>query len=228
MIVATVCARGGSTGVPGKNIKMLCDKPLIAHTIEQALSCSIIDEVYVSTDCNEIADVAKQFGAQVPFIRPASLATSEAGKIPVIQHLSDHLLSIGLDHETIIDLDPTSPLRERSDIEACANILDESCDVVLTGCSSSKNPYFNMIEEKEDGYFGLVIPGHSSVVSRQAAPPMYDMNGSVYVWHRKSLKKGLWGGKAKFYNMPPERSVDIDSELDFKLVEMLMRERANK
>lgn len=225
--ICTICARGGSVGVPRKNIRMLHGKPLIAHTIEQALACPDIDRVFFSTDDAEIARVAAEYGAEVPFLRPAELATSAAAKLPVIEHLIAHVEGMGIAIDRVIDLDPTSPLREIADISAAARLLDDETDVVITGYLAEKNPYFNMVEARPDGTFGLVrtMPDGSPVVARQAAPRVYAMNGSVYVWHRATLSMGLWAGRARLYEMPHERSVDIDSEIDFKLVDLLMAER---
>lgn len=209
--------------MPRKNVRLLLGKPLIGWTIMQALACSSIDRVYVSTDDEEIARVAEEFGAVVPYRRPADLAGSSAAKQPVIAHLVDHLEADGLEVNRIVDLDPTSPLRTVADIEAAIAMLDDDTDAVITGYASEKNPYFNMVEEKSDGTFGLVIA--SDVVSRQEAPLVYSMNASIYVWHRHTLDKGLWQGRTRLYEMPRERSVDIDSELDFKIVELLMAER---
>jgi CMP-N,N'-diacetyllegionaminic acid synthase len=220
--ICTICARGGSVGVPRKNIRPLLGKPLIAYTIEQALACPQIDEVYVSTDDDEIAAVARQYGAIVPFKRPAELATSEAGKLPVIQHLVDYLLARGADVDRVIDMDPTSPLRRAVDIETALELLDAETDVVITAYPSDKNPYFNMVERKADGNVRLVNPMKDGVTSRQAAPKVYSMNASIYVWHRTTLTAGLWSGRTQLYEMPRDRSIDIDSEIDFKLVEMLM------
>ncbi|GAB2468087.1 acylneuraminate cytidylyltransferase family protein [Jatrophihabitans fulvus] len=224
--IGTVCARGGSVGVPRKNVRDLHGKPLIGWTIEKALATPSIDAVYVSTDDDEIARVAEEFGAIVPFRRPPELATSSAAKVPVIEHLIEHVESLGVDVDRIVDLDPTSPLRSVEDIETAVSLLDDDTDVVITAYLSDKNPYFNMVERKDAGaadYVGLVVP--SGAVSRQSAPKVYAMNASIYVWHRATLTKGLWGGRTKLYEMPHERSVDIDSELDFKLVELLMAER---
>ena len=224
--ICSICARGGSTGVPRKNVRMLGGKPLIAHTIEQALDCSFIDGVYVSTDDEEISSIAKEYGAIVPFKRPDDMATSEAGKLQVIVHLVEHLEAMGIQVSKVVDLDPTSPLRSRNDIEAAFLMLDSETDVVITGYSAEKNPYFNMVEPQVDGNIRLVKGKTGQVLSRQAAPPVYSMNGSVYVWHRETLEGGLWSGKTRLYEMPHERSVDIDSEIDFSLVELLMKERA--
>lgn len=223
--IATICARGGSVGVPRKNIRLLQGKPLIVHTIEQALACPLIDAVYVSTDDEEIARVARDAGAQVPFLRPAELATSSAAKIPVIQHLVDWVDAHVGPVTRIVDLDPTSPLRLQADIDACIRMLDAQTDVVITAYEAEKNPYFNMVEYREDGTVGLVKPLPQGVVSRQSAPKVYSMNASIYVWHRNTLDKGLWNGRTRLYVMPRERSVDIDHEIDFRIVDMLLQER---
>jgi CMP-N-acetylneuraminic acid synthetase len=223
--IASICARGGSTGLPSKNIKILCGKPLIVHTIEQALSHKSIDRVYVSTDSKEIADIALAAGAEVPFIRPKELATKTAPKLPVIQHLIEFLENQDLKIDRIVDLDPTSPLRSLSDIDACIDLLDEQTDVVITGYPSDKNPYFNMVEKKEDGTVSLVKSMASGVFARQLAPKVFSMNASIYVWHRHTFKEKIWGRRVRLHVMPRERSIDIDSLIDFRLVELLMMEK---
>lgn len=226
--LCTICARGGSQGVPGKNIRPLLGKPLIAWTIEQALACPEIDAVYVSTDSEAIADVARRAGAQVPFLRPPELATATAAKIPVIRHLVEWVEANEGRYDRIVDLDPTSPLRDGSDILACLNMLDADTDVVITAYESDKNPYFNMVEYRLDQSVGLVNPPKTEVTGRQGAPKVYAMNASIYVWHRHTLSKGLWSGGVKLHVMPRERSVDIDSPLDFKIVELLMQEKLER
>ena len=221
--ICTICARGGSTGVPRKNVRMLHGKPLIGWTIQQALATPSIDGVYVSTDDDEIAEIAERHGALVPYRRPADLAGPTAAKLPVIAHLVEHVESLGVDVTTIVDLDPTSPLRLVDDIESAVSMLDEDTDVVITAYPSDKNPYFNMVERKPDGRYGLVVD--SDAVSRQSAPPVYSMNASIYVWHRRSLASGLWNGRTRLYEMPRERSIDVDSELDFRIVELLLGDR---
>ena len=132
MNIITICARGGSAGVPGKNIRMLCGKPLIAWTIGQALEAGIADHVFVSTDSQDIADAAIAAGAEVPFLRPAELATATAGKLPVIQHLVEWVDGNRGPVRSIVDLDPTSPLRDVTDIQTCFKMLDAETDVVIT------------------------------------------------------------------------------------------------
>jgi CMP-N,N'-diacetyllegionaminic acid synthase len=220
--IASICARGGSVGVPGKNIRPLRGKPLIAHTIEQALAVKAIDAVYVSTDDPAIAEVARCHGARVPFLRPNELATSSAPKVPVIQHLCDWVAANDGPFDRVVDLDPTSPLRTVGDIDACLALLDADTDAVITAFESEKNPYFNMVERKPGGNIGLVCRPEGTVVARQQAPHVYSMNASIYVWHRHTLAKGLWNSRLKLHVMPRERSIDIDSPLDFAIVEMLM------
>lgn len=223
--VATVCARGGSIGLPGKNIRPLLGKPLLAWTVEQALSVPGIAGVFVSTDDPAIAVVAEACGARVLGLRPAELATATAPKVPVIRHLVGQIEGSGLRPDVIVDLDPTSPLRDRADIEACIALLTPETDVVITAFPSDKNPYFNMVEEAAEGHVRLVKQAAVPVAGRQQAPRVYSMNASVYVWHRHTLEKGLWEGRARMHVMPRERSIDIDSALDFKIVEMILKER---
>lgn len=224
-LCATICARGGSSGLPGKNIKLLAGKPLIVHTIEQAFACPRIERVFVSTDSPEIAEVARSAGADVPGLRPAELATATAAKMPVIRHLVGLMEAQGIAVSRIVDLDPTSPLRLVNDIESCLDLLDVHTDVVITGYPAEKNPYFNMVEAKADSNIGLVKSLPGGVVARQQAPVVYAMNASVYVWHRHTLDLGLWDGRVKLHVMPRERSIDIDTPIDFRLVELLLAER---
>jgi CMP-N-acetylneuraminic acid synthetase len=224
--LATICARGGSTGVPGKNIRPLMGKPLIAWTIEQALASGIFDRVCVSTDSAEIAGVAVAAGAQVPFVRPSELATATAAKLPVIQHLVQWVETNAGPVDRVIDLDPTSPLRDVADILACDALLDEGAELVITGYESDKNPYFNMIEHKPDGSIGRVCALAGNVVARQLAPKVYAMNASIYAWRRANLSDSLWSvAGLRLHVMPRERSIDIDHPIDFDLVELLMKQR---
>lgn len=224
-VIATICARGGSKGVPRKNLRMLCGKPLIVHTIEQALACKSIDQTYVSTDDLEISEVARQAGARIPFLRPAELATDTAGKLPAIRHLAEHILSNERPFDLLVDLDPTSPLREIGDIQACIDAVKLGVDNVITAYPSEKSPYFNMVERNEQGWARLSKSLEPSPVRRQDAPPVFSMNASIYVWRRETLGRGLFEGHTYLHIMPRERSIDIDSEIDFMFVEKLMELR---
>ncbi len=158
-------------------------------------------------------------------MRPPELATATAAKLPVVEHLVAQVEQAGAVVDTIVDLDPTSPLRAVADIDACLALLDKMTDIVITGYEAEKNPYFNMVERRSDGTVGLVKAAPGAVVSRQMAPVVYAMNASVYVWHRSTLAMGLWGGRTRIHVMPRERSIDIDTEIDFQLVEILMKSR---
>lgn len=226
--ICTICARGGSRGVPGKNIRLLNGKPLIAHTIELALGNPEFDRVVVSTDSEAIAEIAAAAGAEIPCLRPAELATDQAGKLPAIVHIVEYVeAEQGTRFDRVIDLDPTSPLRVQADIDACIAILDAGAPAVITAFEAEKNPYFNMVELDDDGIAKLSKQAPSgTILSRQAAPKVYSMNASIYGWQRANLGPLLWPLEPRLHIMPRERSIDIDSELDFQLVELLMQMRS--
>jgi N-acylneuraminate cytidylyltransferase len=215
--IATICARGGSKGLPGKNIRDFAGRPLIAHTIAHALGCPDIEAVYVSTDDERIADAARAAGAVVPFLRPAELATDEAGKLPVIEHLVSHLERQGEAIARIVDLQPTSPLRDSADIAAALRARADA-QLVVSVASAADNPYFNLVEQDSDGLVHL-SKGQGSA-RRQDVPPVYALNGSIYVWQRAALSHaavhGLWIVSVAPYVMPRWKSVDIDTLEDFE------------
>lgn len=220
--IATICARGGSKGLPGKNIRAFAGRPLIAHTIAHALACSEIDAVYVSTDDVRIADVARAAGAIVPYMRPAELATDEAGKLPVIEHLVSHLERKGELIRRVVDLQPTSPLRESADISAALATRPEA-QLIVSVATAADNPYFNLVEQGSDGLVHL-CKGQGTV-RRQDAPTVYALNGSIYVWHRAALAHaaihGLWSVAVAPCVMPRWKSVDIDTLEDFEYAQWL-------
>jgi len=222
--IATICARGGSKGLPRKNVLPFAGKPLIAHSIEQALVCPLIDAVYVSTDDDEIADVARQFGARVPYRRPAELASDQAAKIPAIEHLVAHLERQGEQVATVVDLQPTSPLRLQQDlIAAITQAQGARADLVVTVTEPSHNPYYTLAEVDASGTLRLSKPG--SLVRRQDMPAVWGLNGSIYVWKRTALaqaaRDGFWSVSMLPSVMPRERSVDIDNQLDFEWAQWL-------
>jgi len=222
--IATVCARGGSKGLPRKNVLPFAGKPLIAHSIEQALGCPLIDGVYVSTDDDEIADIARQCGAQVPYRRPAELASDQAAKIPAIEHMVAFLEQQGETIRTIVDLQPTSPLRTQDDLKAAIGLAGQA-DLIVTVTEPSHNPYYSLVEAQPDGT--LRISKTAQFVRRQDAPAVWGLNGSIYVWQRAALRQaalhGFWTVSIRPSVMPRERSVDIDDALDFEWAQWLYR-----
>jgi CMP-N,N'-diacetyllegionaminic acid synthase len=223
-IVATICARGGSKGVPRKNIRLLCDKPLLTYSIEVAGTCDLIDRVIVSTDDTEIAAVAREAGAEVPFLRPTELAVDNAPKLPVLKHVVRFLESNDYCPDIIVDLDPTSPMRTQQDIKACVEmVMQEGADNVFSVVRARKNPYFNVVEIR-DGRVQLVKEAPQPVTRRQDAPEVYEMNASIYVWRRDALMRhdSLFLENTRIYVMP-EWAIDIDSETDFQFVEFILR-----
>jgi CMP-N,N'-diacetyllegionaminic acid synthase len=220
--IATICARGGSKGLPGKNVRLFAGKPLIVHTIEQALSCTLVDAVFVSTDDPVIADIARAAGATVPYVRPAELASDTAGKLPVIEHLVRYLEQGGQRIARIVDLQPTSPLREAQDIIQALNTCPDM-PLTVSVRQAQDNPYFNMVERGADGHVAL-CKGQGNT-RRQDAPAVYVLNGSIYVWQRAALAQaaveGLWSVTLGVVEMPYWKSVDIDDLNDFEYAEWL-------
>ncbi|MBI5279357.1 MAG: acylneuraminate cytidylyltransferase family protein [Burkholderiales bacterium] len=227
--IATICARGGSKGLPGKNLRPFAGKPLIAHSIEQALACPLVEGVYVSTDDEDIAAVARSHGAQVPYLRPAELATDEAPKLPAIEHLVRHLEAAGMAVDRIVDLQPTSPLRTQEDLRHAIEASEAACDLVVSVSEPSHSPYFSLVEAQADGSLQLSKPAQH--VRRQDLPPVWGLNGSIYVWRRAALTRaatqGFWSVRVCPSVMPRERSVDIDDLLDFEWAEWLYRRAAS-
>ncbi|MDD5168739.1 MAG: acylneuraminate cytidylyltransferase family protein [Syntrophales bacterium] len=224
-VLCVIPARGGSKGVPRKNIKHLAGKPLIAYSIEQAMQSSYIDRVIVSTEDEEIAAIAKKYGAEVPFLRPVELAGDDISTIDVLLHAMDWIEKQGkYPFDILTLLHTTAPLRWVSDIDACIKLLiDTTADNVFSVADAHRNPYFNMVECDAEGKIKLVKK--STFSTRQAAPKVYDLNASIYAWWKDILKKEkkVFLNKSKIYVMPKERSVDIDDDLDFRIAEFLCK-----
>jgi len=224
--LCTICARGGSKGVKGKNVRLLLGKPLIAHSIEQARASGLFDLLAVSSDSDEILDIARQWGCDYLIKRPDELATDQAAKLPVIRHCVAEVERLaGCTFDTLVDLDATSPLRTPEDISEAVRLLEESkAGNVITAMPARRSPYFNLVELDANGIAHLSKPSQMDVVRRQDAPKCYDMNASIYVWQRPTLFESgtLFNPDTRLHVMPEERSIDIDSELDFRFVEYLM------
>jgi N-acylneuraminate cytidylyltransferase/CMP-N,N'-diacetyllegionaminic acid synthase len=225
MIVAAICARGGSKGVPRKNIRPLNGVPLMGLTIQCAQACSRLGRIVVSTDDQEMASVGRSFGAEVPFMRPRELAQGHTSKWLVFRHLVSTIEQIdGRRVDVLVDLDTGVPLRTPGDIETCIDmLLSTDSDVVTTAYEAERNPYFNMVEV-HDGLARIVCQPATPIASRQAAPTVYNLSPAVFAIKRDALWEAEHWSKSRFRIsvMPRERAIDIDTEVDFALVEFLM------
>ena len=226
-IVAVIPARGGSKGVPRKNIRLLAGKPLIAYAIETALASKLIDRVIVSTEDREIAQIALQYGAEVPFMRPLELARDDSSEWPVWQHAIRTLEAVEGSHkiEVFVCISPTSPLRAVEDVDACLQTLQEGdADLVYAVKVASRNPYYNMAVLNEEGYARLAIQSQNTIHRRQDAPQVYDETTIAYAARPEYIMNAgsFFEGKVKAIIVPAERALDIDTELDFKMAEFLL------
>lgn len=227
-VLAIIPARGGSKGLPGKNIKKLWGKPLIAWTIELAKSCSDIDRVVVSTDDREIAEVAKKYGAEVPFIRSSELASDTASTINVIFHTIEWLKK-HQDYQSgyILLLQPTSPLRAVEDIRAAIQTLkDKNARAVVSVCETDHHPWWSNTLPENSNMKDFLRPEILNK-RRQDLPVFYRLNGAIYIADTNYLHEcnGFLGRDTFAYKMSKNRSVDIDSDMDFKLASLLLEER---
>lgn len=226
-VLCTICARGGSKGVKNKNIKPINGKPLIAYTIEQAKQSGLFEHIVISTDSDDIAAIAKEYGAEVFFKRSEEMASDTAGKLDVIkdafQRSEKHYNE---QYDYLIDLDATAPLREVEDITlSFTQFLNDGNDNLITAMPSRRSPYFNMVEVNKKGDVYLSKQLDNAILRRQDAPKSYDMNASIYIWKRDIIlnDNSIFLDNTGLYVMPEERSIDIDSELDYKFVEYIMK-----
>jgi CMP-N-acetylneuraminic acid synthetase len=228
--VALICARGGSKGLPGKNTRLLADVPLIGWSIKAAQQTERISRVIVSTDSHNIAQVAREYGAEVPFIRPEELAQDDSSEWLVWRHALDYLAEHGSGTiDGLVSLPPTAPLRAVADIDKCLDEFEKGeVDVVITVSDAYRSPYFNMVVNYK-GYASLVIPPDIKIVRRQDAPVVYDMTTVAYVAHPKFIneKDGIFEGRVRSVYVPLERAIDIDTLLDFKMAECLIKTKIN-
>lgn len=230
--VAFIFARGGSKGLPGKNIKVFAGKPLIAWAIGQALAAKGIRRVIVSTDSEEIAAIAQQYGAEVPFIRPSYLAADDSPEWLAWRHALEFICKDeGALPDAMVSVPPTAPLRLPEDIENCLDRFSEGdADVVIAVTDAHRNPYFNMVSEQQDNYFGLVIQQSSGISRRQDAPKVFDMTTVAYVVDPSFVRahETIFAGRVRAVYVPIERSIDIDSLIDFEIAEFLLSRRNKK
>ncbi len=227
--VAVIPARGGSKGIPKKNIKDMNGKPLIAYTIEvanQAIQAGILNRCIVSTDSDEIALVSQKYGAEVPFIRPDYLAGDTVKSVDVILHALSFLEEHGDHYDAIITLQPTSPMRTYEDLVGGIRQFDNTdADSLISVYEDVKANGFNYYRMDEQ-HFGIAEhPEHNTGIRRQEMRPMYVRNGALYISDVEILKKTkhIIGDIPLLYEMPKERSVDVDTIDDFEYIEWLMK-----
>lgn len=221
--VAFIFARSGSKGLPGKNIRMFSGKPLIAWSIEHAKAVKKITRVIVSTDSCEIAEIAKAYGAEVPFLRPSELASDSSSEWLAWRHALDFLRnSEGALPDVMVSVPATSPLRIPTDIERAIDLFSSGgCDGVIAITPSHRSPWFNMVTIEPNGKVKLIIQDSKKINRRQDSPSAFDVTTVVYVMDPNFVlqKEGLFDGRIGAIEVPHERAVDIDTLYDFQLAE---------
>lgn len=227
-VLATICARANSKGLPSKNLLELNGEPLIKYTLDCANNCKLIDEIAISTDSSEILNITKNLGFDnYGYIRPDRLAEDDTPKIDAIKHLVEFYENKkNFYPDIIVDLDIGVPLRQPIDIEKSIKKLqsDELMDTLVTVYESDRNPYFNMIEKKSNSFFSLVKFPNPVVHRRQDAPKVYNITPAIFAWKRNKLDiKHLYEGNWGIHVMPIERSIDIDSKFEFDLINFLIK-----
>jgi N-acylneuraminate cytidylyltransferase len=226
-VPAFIFARGGSKGLPGKNVRPLRGRPLLAHAIVAARAARCVSKVVVSTDDAEIAAVARAWGAEVPFMRPAELASDESPEWLAWRHALTEMDRRAEPVEIFLSVPATAPLRQPIDIEACYDkLLTGGADVVITVTPAARSPYFNMVTLDRSGTAQLVIPPKGAISRRQDAPAVFDMTTVCYVARAPFVMSagGIFEGRVAAVVVPPERAIDIDTELDLRIAEALLRE----
>lgn len=227
-ILVTICARGGSKGIPGKNIKKIAGKPLLAYTADIARSFAkkVNADLVLSTDSEEIIRIGKECGIPVTYLRPAELANDICSKCDAIKDVMLWMEnSLGKKYDFVVDLDITSPIRSMNDIEKCLEMAEKEKDLLTLFSVSpcGRNPYFNMVEQKSDGFYG-VVKDAGDITSRQTSPKVYDINGSIYVYRREALdreKPRAITDRTKVFVMD-HICFDLDEPEDYDYMEYLM------
>ena len=220
---AFVFARGGSKGLPRKNILPICGIPMIAHSIRTALELKEVDSIYVSTDCNEIASIALQYGADV-IPRPSELASDTASEWLAWQHAINFVLNSGKTFDRFLSLPATAPMRIPEDVKRCLDALHEDIDFVITMTPAHRSPWFNMVTADQNSKVKLV-GGNRGVLRRQDAPTCFDITTVAYVSRPHFIlnSSSIWDGTVVGIEVPRQRSIDIDDNLDFSIARFLMQ-----
>lgn len=224
-MLVVIPARGGSKGVPGKNIKMLGDKPLINYTVEAARQIFDDRDILVSTDSEEIRDEVLKTGLEVPFLRPASLSTDEAPTYEVLLHAINFMESNGIHHESLLLLQPTSPFRTAKHIEEALQLYSPDIEMLVSVKETDANPYYVLREENEEGF--LVPSKTGTFTRRQDAPRVWEINGALYIMNVQALKEKSYSqfSRIKKYEMDEVSSHDIDTMFDWLVAETIVKSK---
>jgi N-acylneuraminate cytidylyltransferase len=228
-VLGLVLARGGSKGVPKKNVKLLAGQPLLAYTAQAALAAHRLARIIVSTDSAEVAEVARHWSLDVPFLRPSELAADNTPSLPVVQHAVAWLEARGECYDAICQLQPTSPLRARGEIDACIDLLDErgaDCVMTVVRLPEEHNPHWAYVEDPA-GFLHISTGEASPIPRRQELPPAYIRDGSVYVTRRDVVMSAnsLYGSRVLGMVVDGAERVNIDRPEDFDRAEVLLRRR---
>ena len=225
--ICIIAARGGSKGVPKKNIRLLGKKPLIAYTIESAIKSKLFCDVIVSTENKKIASIAKKYCAIIPFYRPKKLATDNASMDDVLLDVIKKLKLLKYEFDIVVSRDCTAPFIQNSDIKASINLLNKKrCDIVVAGYSTHLNPYFNMMEKKASGYLKFSKKSKSRIESRQKAPIVYQLTGLHTFNVKQFLKyKKIYMPKILPFEILPETGLMIDTEFEFQIANQIAKKQ---
>ena len=223
-ILVVIPARGGSKGIPRKNIKPFAGKPLIYYTIVTARAIVPDEDICVSTDDDEIIQVVENYGLKVPFKRPAELATDTAGTYEVLLHALDFYEKQGKHYDVVLLLQNTSPFRTAEHVKEALALYTPDVDMVVSVKECAANPYYCVFEENEEGYLH-VCKGDGNIFRRQDAPKVYEYNGAIYIFNLQRLKETHYGNFTKrvMYEMDRLHSVDLDTMMDWRYAEFLMQ-----
>ena len=231
-IVAFIFARGGSKGIPNKNLHLFGGKPLIAWSIEQALAIKEIDRLIVSTDSEDIKKVALEYGAEVPFLRPKELSQDNSPEWLAWQHALKYLIEdLNYNPDIMVSIPTTSPLRSTKDIIRCIDLYQKGgSDIVVTISETDRSPYFNMVHIDDDKAIRLVNPPLKTIFNRQNAPEVFNITTVCYVTSPDFIlnNNSLFDGKVRAIKVPFERSIDIDNIFDLKFAESILKQLNNE
>ena len=222
-IFCFIFARGGSQRIPNKNLKKINNKSLLEITINLAKKVNKIDKIFVSSDSNKILNIARKNNTQI-IKRPKFLCSSKSNEFESWKHAIQSLKKKKINFDYFLSLPATSPLRNKKDISQCISSLDERTDMVVGITEANRSPYFNMVEKNDDGFINILIKNDNGYTRRQETPTVFDMTTVAYVTRPEFIRnyKGIFEGKVKGVEIPAERALDIDTELDFEIAEFLI------